>query len=443
MAGEWKTIPLRDCGKWLSGGTPSKDEPQFWGGDIPWISAKSMTGNRFEDSDLRVTKNGVDNGTRLVPEQTILLLVRGSMLHQRIPVGITTRPVTFNQDVKAIVPRNDIDAFFLLYWFMANEPTLLSMVDNTGIGAGRLETDLLHAMSFPLPPLPEQKAIAHILGSLDDKIELNRKMNETLEAMARAIFKSWFVDFDPVRAKAEGREPAGMDAETAKLFPDSFQDSELGKIPKGWRVAEFGQYVDIAKGLSYKGSGLADAGMPLHNLNSVYEGGGYKHEGLKHYTGEFRDRHICLPGDVIVANTEQGFDYLLIGFPAIVPRCYGDKGLFTHHIYRLRPKSGSPLTNHFIYLMLLMPNFRDAVIGHTNGTTVNALARSGLELSLCVIPPSSITERLGDILAPAFDRRELLHEESNTLSCTRDALLPKLLSGEIKIEDAENFVEVA
>ena len=93
--------------------------------------------------------------------------------------------------------------------------------------------------------------------------------------------------------------------------------------------------------------------------------------------------------------------------------------------------------------MLLMPNFRDAVIGHTNGTTVNALARSGLELSLCVIPPSSITERLGDILAPAFDRRELLHEESNTLSCTRDALLPKLLSGEIKIEDAENFVEVA
>ena len=89
---------------------------------------------------------------------------------------------------------------------------------------------------MPLPPLPEQRAIAHILGSLDDKIELNRRMNETLEAIARALFKSWFVDFDPVRAKAEGRQPAGMDAATAALFPDSFEQSEMGEMPRGWRV---------------------------------------------------------------------------------------------------------------------------------------------------------------------------------------------------------------
>src|ERR1041384_6026332 len=96
----------------------------------------------------------------------------------------------------------------------------------------------LAQLAIHLPPLTEQRAIAHILGTLDDKIELNRQMNQTLEAMARAIFKSWFVDFDPVRAKSEGRKPQGMDAATASLFPSSFCESELGRVPTGWKVAK-------------------------------------------------------------------------------------------------------------------------------------------------------------------------------------------------------------
>src|SRR5690606_24489616 len=103
----------------------------------------------------------------------------------------------------------------------------------------------LKAIRLLLPSLKEQRAIAHILGTLDDKIELNRRMNETLEAMARALFKSWFVDFDPVRAKAEGRTPSGMDAETAKLFPGEFVDSELGPIPKGWAPSTLERYADL------------------------------------------------------------------------------------------------------------------------------------------------------------------------------------------------------
>ena len=110
------------------------------------------------------------------------------------------------------------------------------MASATGTTVKHTSPNRILAFKFKLPPPYEQKAIAHILGTLDDKIELNRRMNETLEAMARAIFKSWFVDFDPVRAKAEGRQPEGMDADTAALFPDSFEDSPQGKIPKGWRV---------------------------------------------------------------------------------------------------------------------------------------------------------------------------------------------------------------
>ena len=132
----------------------------------------------------------------------------------------------------------------------------------------------------------EQKAIAHILGTLDDKIELNRRMNETLEAMAQAIFKSWFVDFDPVRAKAEGRNP-GLPKPLADLFPDSFEDSPIRFVPKGWKVERFDASFTADRGLSYNGEGLRDdcTGLPMHNLNSVYEGGGYKHEGLKFYAG--------------------------------------------------------------------------------------------------------------------------------------------------------------
>jgi type I restriction enzyme S subunit len=224
----------------------------------------------------------------------------------------------------------------------------------------------------------EQRAIAHILGTLDDKIELNRRMSETLEGMARALFKSWFVDFDPFRAKADGRTPDLLQP-LADLFPARLVDSELGEIPEGWEVETLGHHFDAVKGVSYKGSGLGASGMPLHNLNSVYESGGYKFEGIKYYAGEYAERHVVRPGDVIVANTEQGHDRLLIGYAAIVPRLFGDRGIASHHIYRLRPKSRSPLTAVFLCHLLNSPQMHDVVSGYANGTTVNMLPIDGVQ----------------------------------------------------------------
>jgi type I restriction enzyme S subunit len=301
--------------------------------------------------------------------------------------------------------------------------------------------DRICAFKFMLPPLPEQRAIAHILGTLDDKIELNRKMNETLEAIARALFKSWFVDFDPVRAKMEGRQPAGMDAETAALFPDAFEDSELGRIPKGWGVQRLEQHLDAEKGLSYSGSGLSEtSGVPMHNLNSVYEGGGYKFEGIKFYTGEFRERHVLHPGDVIVANTEQGFDYLLIGYPAIVPKHFGNTGIFSHHIFRVRPVPGSPLTTRFIHYLLMVPLVREQVVACTNGTTVNMLSVDGLRTPRFVLSSVELIQRFESIAAPVFAKAEGNYEQSLSLAALRDALLPKLISGEVRVKDAGKFV---
>lgn len=287
----------------------------------------------------------------------------------------------------------------------------------------------------PLPPLPTQRAIARILGALDDKIELNRRMNETLEVTARAIFKSWFIDFDPVRAKVKGRQPEGMDPATAELFPDSFEDSELGEVPKKWRVEPFGEHLSATRGLSYNGDGLRDdqTGLPMHNLNSIYEGGGYKHEGIKYYAGEYQERHLLSPGDMIVTNTEQGFDHLLIGHAAIVPARYGERGLFSHHIYRVQMKLSSPFTPHYLVELFNSRRWHQWIAGFSNGTTINMLPLDALELPLLVVPPPALIDKYSALAAGIHDQIEDNLVQSHTLAFLRDALLPKLLSGELAV----------
>ncbi|TSE27802.1 hypothetical protein Tther_02489 [Tepidimonas thermarum] len=294
--------------------------------------------------------------------------------------------------------------------------------------------------------MDEQRAIAHILGTLDDKIENLRRQNETLEAMARALFRAWFVDFEPVRAKLEGRwrrgeSLPGLPAHLYDLFPDRLVDSELGEIPEGWRLEALGDHVDAVKGVSYKGDGLRDYGLPLHNLNSIYEGGGYKYEGIKYYAGEYADRHVVQPGDVIVANTEQGHDRLLIGYAAIVPRLFGAHGIASHHLYRLRPKPGGSLTAAFLCHLLNSPQMHDVVSGYANGTTVNMLPIDGVQKPQIVLPPRPLVTAFDSLASNIEQRREEMVLESRILAGLRDKLLPKLISGELRIRDAEAFLK--
>jgi type I restriction enzyme, S subunit len=320
---------------------------------------------------------------------------------------------------------NLIDPRFLLYAYLGPEfqSTLHSRTIH-GSTVDRISIGELPSYPISIPPLPIQRRIAEVLGRLDDKIEVNRRINRTLEQMAQALYKHWFVDFGP--------------------FQDGeFVESELGPIPKGWNVRRMGECVEAVKGLSYKGAYLAESGMPLHNLNSVYEGGGYKYEGIKYYTGEYKPRHIIQPGDVIVANTEQGFEYLLIGCPAIVPRFFGEKGLFSHHLFRLRAREGSFLSPYYLYCLLKDSQFRSRVTAFTNGTTVNMLSADGLNLPQIIVPSCNVSQRFREIIAPYFQHMEIGYEESQKLAEIRDYLLPKLLSGEIPVEAAAALSDTA
>ena len=281
-----------------------------------------------------------------------------------------------------------------------------------------------------------------VLGALDDKIELLLRVNETLEAMARVLFKDWFVDFGPVRAKAEGRDP-GLPQSLADLFPARIVDSDLGEIPEGWPVETLADHFEAVKGVSYKGSGLGDGGVPLHNLNSIHEGGGYKYEGIKYYSGEHAERHVVLPGEVIVANTEQGHDRLLIGYAAVVPSFYGNYCIASHHIYRVRPKPGSQLKASYICSLLNSPQMHDVVSGFANGTTVNMLPLDALQKPLIVCPPGALVEAYDAVAVNAGRRCEEMLSESDTLATLRDRLLPKLISGELPVEDGERLIEEA
>ncbi len=352
----------------------------------------------------------------------------GSLYFSDSPCWITDNAIRANP-----VDENDAKyLYYLLHTLNLNEW-------RTGSGQPLLNQTILSSIPTSVPRLQEQRDIAHILATLDDKIELNRSMNETLEEMARALFKSWFVDFEPVRAKMEGRwrrgeSLPGMPAELYDVFPDGMVDSELGEIPAGWEVRSLLECIDVARGLSYKGSGLSSDGVPMHNLNSILEGGGYKYEGIKFYDGVFKPKHLVQSGDVIVANTEQGHLRLLIGYAAIVPQRFGDCGLFSHHLYRVRPSNPVAITSDYLCRLLNSPAMQDTVSGYATGTTVNMLPVDALKIPLMSVPPNQLVKVFSAIAETARKRQEKLLVESQSLIALRDKLLPKLMSGEVRLE---------
>jgi type I restriction enzyme S subunit len=438
MAGEWREIALWDIAEYINGRATKPSELASNG--VPVIKIAELNRGITEETD-RIPPELVEEKHWVSPGD-LLFAWSGS-------VGIyryAGPKAALNQHIFRVVAKPGIDQGFLRYLLLSCVPLFQLHVQDKRTTMGHVTKKDLQRIRVRIPPLQEQRAIAHILGTLDDKIELNRRMSETLEAMARALFKAWFVDFEPVRAKTEGRwqrgqSLSGLPAHLYDLFPDRLVDSELGEIPEGWEVGTLADHFDAVKGVSYKGSSLSNSGVPLHNLNSIYEGGGYKYEGIKFYAGEYSGRHIVRPGDVIVANTEQGHDRLLIGYAAIVPRLFGDHGIVSHHIYRLRPKPDGLLPSTYLCHLLNSPQMHDIVSGYANGTTVNMLPIDAVQKLKIVCPPPEVVAAFDALATNVEHRREEIVAESRTLAALRDALLPKLIRGEIRVKDAEQFLK--
>ncbi len=193
----WVVKKLGDVTSWASGGTPPKDNLTYWNGDIPWISASSMRGIEYSDSELKITNEGLKKGSKLAKKGCLLILVRGSMLFNKIPIGIATKDVSFNQDVKSIEVNDSSTSKYILYWFISSETKLLNMVTGTGIGAGKLDLADLKALEISLPSLPEQQKIATFFTAIDKKLNGLKEQKSLLETYKKGVMQQLFtVDTD-------------------------------------------------------------------------------------------------------------------------------------------------------------------------------------------------------------------------------------------------------
>jgi len=344
---------------------------------------------------------------------------------------------------------------FVAYYFKTHEGQhkLLANSSPSGVPSIAQPVTYLRSIELPVPPLLIQDAIANILGSLDDKIELNRRMNQTLEEIARAIFKSWFVDFDPVRAKAAVRREhpnwtneqvsraacPKLKPEIAELFPDAFEDSELGEIPKGWEVTTLGDFVEFVKGRSYRSDELSSSDTALVTLKSFVRGGGYRIDGLKPFTGAYIPKQVVEPGEVVLACTDVTQAGEVIGRTAIVrgSRTYSCL-VASLDVLIIRPRP--PLTRSFVYELGRSADFVDHTYAHTIGTTVLHLSTDAVAAFPFAMPPSALIDRYDQIAVPIIQRSEAIGGDSEMLAAIRDALLPKLISNELRIPDAESFI---
>ena len=286
---------------------------------------------------------------------------------------------------------------------------------------------------LPIPERKTQEFIGDAYFALSAKIDLNRRMNATLEAMARALFQSWFVDFDPVRAKLDGRKPIGLDETTAALFPDSFQISEAGHIPKGWKACPLAELIEVVKGRSYRSEELAESKTALVTLKSFLRGGGYRTDGLKPFTGEYKPNQRVRAGDLVVAFTDVTQAADVIGKPALVR---SDKRFETLvaslDVGIVRPKS-KHVSIPFLYCLFLTAEFQAHTYSYATGTTVLHLGSTAIPSFVSVVAPVDIAEKFAERADPIFCLIDENAKQSRTLATLRDTLLPKLLSGELSV----------
>ena len=388
---EWKEYKLGEIIDFTSGGTPNKNTPKFWNGDIPWISAKTMYVDFVSTSDLFITQEGLEAGSKLAPKGTILLLTRGSGLFNTIPICKVVSPVAFNQDVKCLYSRNEgiISNDFLFYWLKGNEQTITNILETTGIGAGKIDTKRFLDLPIKLPSLKEQEKLVEIASSLFEKIKINNAINENLEQQAQALFKSWFVDFEPFRDQP-------------------FVESELGMIPEGWRVRRLEEFCDVFTGKKNVYKSIARGKYPFFSCSPINT---YSNEYI--YDGE----SIIIAGN----GSYTGRTSFYIGKYDLYQRTYACV---------LRPGVSKELSA-FLYFM--MKNlFEPFKMGGTRGSSIPYIVMK--DITLQSFPYfEDIANKFSNI--SYFILRHILanQAESHRLSLLRDTLLPKMMSGEIKL----------
>lgn len=412
MSSEWRRVRIGDIGRVITGKTPSTSDAANFGGPYPFITIPDLNqGREVNKTERSVSEKGASSlRTCLLPSNAVLM----SCIATIGKTGITTRPSFTNQQINSVICGREVLPKYLYYVF-----SQLGRELEAAGGGGSVYTNVSKSkfsdIEIPAPSIQEQAAISELLGLLDDRITLLRETNATLEAIAQALFKSWFVDFDPVRAKQEGRAPEGMDEATAALFPDSFEESELGLVPKGWRVGSFADVCIISSGKRPpdRSDTARDAcSIPLYGGAGVM---GYTSASLfdvpKIVTGR-----VGTLGKVHIAYPPfWASDNVLVVTP-------NDKTLFSVVLHWLRSVD---------------------VVALNRGSTQPLLTQRDLGAQPGVIPHSSVVVEFEDVVSPLYQQIREQEHQAQTLAALRDTLLPRLISGQLRLPEAVALIEEA
>ena len=409
--GQWREVTLGDVCDFRSGSVFKLKHQGSPSGDYPFIKVSDMNlpanGVRIHESANWVSQAVAKKiRAKPIPEGSIVFAKIGEALKQN-RLRMTIRPTIVDNNMMGAIPKTDIvESGFLFYGMHQFDFGEIA----SGTALPYLTMSELANLPLSLPPLPEQRAIAHVLGALDDKIELNRRMNETLEDMARALFKSWFVDFDPVRAKMDGRwrrgdSLPGLPADLYDLFPDRLVDSELGEIPEGWEVKALGELVELVYGRALRAVDRRGGSIPVYGSNGQ--------------VGWHDAKLVAGPGIVVGRK----------GNPGVVTWVHGDFFPIdtTFYVVSRDHNGGLP----FLFFALTSQDLPSV----SADSAVPGLNRNLAYMNRQILPSKQVVYAFNDYASSIFSHRRHLDEECHSLVAQRDALLPKLVSGELSVSN--------
>jgi type I restriction enzyme, S subunit len=421
MVGKWERTSLRDAGVTLidcEHRTPPANAIGY-----PYIAIPQLNAGRLVLSDVRRIshKHFVEWTRKCKPRRFDVILSRrcnpgeSAYVPADLECALGQNLVLLRADGSKIYPP-------FLRWLLRG-PHWWEQV-GTFINVGAI-FDSLKCADIPnfkvtLPPIPEQKAIASILGALDDKIELNRRMNSTLEAMARALCQSWFVDFDPVRAKLDGRQPYGLDEATAAQFPSRFQDSPLGHIPEHWEVRNLDEVAHFLNGLALQKYPPGDGPtLPVIKIAQLRKGDSV---GADRCNADLPPAYIIQDGDVLFSWSGS----LEVDFWC------GATGALNQHLFKVTSPE-FPKWFYYLWTLYHLDDFR--LIAAAKATTMGHIQRGHLTAAKVLIPPRRLLDDMTRSMSPLLEQIVTNRIQSRTLATLRDTLLPKLLSGKLRLTE--------
>jgi type I restriction enzyme S subunit len=432
-SGGWRTARLSECATFQEGYVnPSQLVAEYFGDDVKWLRAVDLNDSFVFETSRRLSRAGFESAGKsaLLFEPNTLAISKSGTIGR---LGILKDRMCGNRAVINIrVDQTRCDSRFIFYSLLLRRREIEELAG--GSVQKNLYCSALGTVEIDLPPLYEQLAIARVLGTLDDKIELNRRMNETLEAMAHALFKSWFVDFDPVRAKAEGRDP-GLPKLLADLFPDSFENSELGEIPTGWDfrpLRELAGYLSRGLGPTYVDVG----GVCVLNQKCIREHRVDFSKARRHDSGGRPvEGRMLRPLDILVNSTGVG----TLGRIAQVWRL-PEPSVVDSHVTIVR--AAANVDPWFLGIALVQREADVESLGE-GSTGQTELSRTRLGELTCLVPPLALQGSFGRLVGPMLSRLSANERASTSAATARDTLLPRLISGQLSVKGVERMLAEA